>query len=608
MVLPHTSIGPYRLVRQLGEGGMGEVYEALHETIKRQVAIKVLRPQFARNRDINRRFVNEARAVNLINHPGLVQISDIGQLSDGSRYIVMEYLRGETLGQRCKRLDGQVPLAQALHIIWQVASALVAAHEKGVTHRDLKPDNIMLVPDAVAPTGERAKLLDFGIARLDEDLQNRDSLTRSHIMGTPTYMSPEQCRGSGSVGSKSDVYSLGVVFYQLLAGRPPFVAQGMGEVISMHLSQLPPPLPEFAPLAAPELVELVHKLLHKDPEQRPTMQEVVAELEQLQARQGSAGALPPIATPEPPRYPEFFNEKPSDSQANLLSQPAEQERSQPVASDGRTPVMAPVKAVDPTLGWGPRATQEVVGVGTEILSPQPSAEPPQLEPDGDDRQPFDLARQPAVINPLTVLTGGNLTLGTGESLESTSRPRALWSLALAALLGGIAVAVAAWLWHPQAIATPVTVATQKALPVDEALRVTPGSEVAAAPLISASPPAPVPPAVKPLVHWLIDSKPAGAIVVRADTGQVLGTTPWQMEQPGQAGSFAVWLRYPGFADQEVLLDRDRSSSQQQRLSRLPARALGPRRAIKAPNPGQPAPPAKAKSPDAPSRPQFEVIE
>lgn len=132
-----ASIGPYRIVRKLGEGGMGVVFEAVHQTIERQVAIKVLRAPYAQDPRITQRFVNEARAVNLIKHPGLVQISDFGQLEDGSPYIVMELLRGETLGQRLQRLNGQLQLGQVLHTIWQVGSALVAAHEVGIVHRVL---------------------------------------------------------------------------------------------------------------------------------------------------------------------------------------------------------------------------------------------------------------------------------------------------------------------------------------------------------------------------------------------------------------------------------------------------------------------------------------
>jgi tRNA A-37 threonylcarbamoyl transferase component Bud32 len=287
---PYAVIGPYRLARKLGEGGMGEVYEAVHETLERQVAIKLLRPEYARDKEATRRFFNEARATNRIKHPGLVQVSDFGQLQDGTSYIVMEYLSGETLGRRLKRLPGRLPLPQILHISWQVASALAAAHQKGIIHRDLKPDNVMLVPDEVAPTGERAKLLDFGLAKLARDARDHAVATRSNVlMGTPTYMSPEQCRGAGVVDEKSDVYSLGVMLYQMIGGRPPFVAEGVGEIISGHLSAEPLQLLELAPQTLTELLQLVHKLLSKDRKQRPAMQEVVVELEQLEARQGSAG-------------------------------------------------------------------------------------------------------------------------------------------------------------------------------------------------------------------------------------------------------------------------------------------------------------------------------
>ena len=159
----------------------------------------------------------------------------------------------------------------------------------------------MLVPDEVTPTGERAKLLDFGLAKLAKDAQGQVSVTRSHhIMGTPLYMSPEQCRGAGIVDEKSDVYSLGVVLYQLICGRPPFVAEGVGQLISHHISDEPPPLAERAPQAPAELLALVHRLLRKDKDARPTMQEVVGELEKLEGRQGAAGARPPprAAVPE----------------------------------------------------------------------------------------------------------------------------------------------------------------------------------------------------------------------------------------------------------------------------------------------------------------------
>lgn len=280
-------IGPYRVVRKLGEGGMGAVLEAVQEPIGRRVAVKVLHRKYAQEPQITKRFFTEARAVNLIDHPGIVQISDYGQLPDGTAYLVMEYLKGETLSQRTKR-GGPLGLPEIVRIARQIAAALAAAHEKNVFHRDLKPDNIMIVPeqDADVPGRERVKLLDFGIAKVvaNEELGEKGPKTDTDIvMGTPRYMAPEQCRGGSIIDGKADVYSLGVVLYELLAGRPPF-SGASGEVLAMHIYEPPPPLRQLVPHVPEELTNLVHRLLAKKREDRPSMPDVQAALEQLSLR------------------------------------------------------------------------------------------------------------------------------------------------------------------------------------------------------------------------------------------------------------------------------------------------------------------------------------
>lgn len=281
--MPPTRIGPYRILKPLGEGGMGVVYEALHDSIERRVALKVLHPEYARNPDAVTRFFNEARAVNRIEHPNIVQISEFGQADDGAAYLVMEFLRGETLDQRLERLVAKgrrMQLAEVVQIGVQLADALAAAHEKGIVHRDLKPCNVMLVPDTLSPSGERVKLLDFGIAKLTQGAGGKATKTNA-LMGTPQYMSPEQCRGAGGVDDRTDVYALGVILYELLAGRPPFVAEEPIAYLAMHNSQPPPPLADRAPQTPEKIRKLVHRLLEKDKAARPPMREVRATLLQL---------------------------------------------------------------------------------------------------------------------------------------------------------------------------------------------------------------------------------------------------------------------------------------------------------------------------------------
>lgn len=273
------NIGPYRVLRQLGAGGMGAVFEAVHQNIGRRVAIKVLHPQFTHHPEFTARFFNEARAVNLVEHPGIVQISDYGQLPSGAAYLVMEFLKGESLAKRIRQTATPFPLAEVLQIAWQLADSLAAAHAKKIVHRDLKPDNVMMVPDPHMPIGERTKLLDFGIAKLALEGSSIIKTRTDAVMGTPLYMSPEQCAGAGKVDARSDVYSLGCVLYQLLTGRPPFVAEGIGQILSMHLYSEPARVRESAPSIPAAIDELVHRLLSKDREQRPSMQLLSEELQ-----------------------------------------------------------------------------------------------------------------------------------------------------------------------------------------------------------------------------------------------------------------------------------------------------------------------------------------
>jgi tRNA A-37 threonylcarbamoyl transferase component Bud32 len=245
---------------------MGSVWLAQHTMLGRRAALKVLHAELSARPDIVTRFFNEARAATAISDPGIVQVFDFGHHTDGSAYIVMELLEGEPLGKRLERL-GRLPIGDALRVVRQVASSLGAAHVRGIVHRDLKPENVFLVRDPEVPGGERAKILDFGIAKLANDSAGIKTQT-SAVIGTPTYMSPEQCRGAGHVDQRSDVYSLGCVLFTLIAGTPPFLAEGGGELIAMHLREPPPRLSSRAIGVPPAIDEVVARCLEKDPDRR----------------------------------------------------------------------------------------------------------------------------------------------------------------------------------------------------------------------------------------------------------------------------------------------------------------------------------------------------
>jgi len=269
------TIGSYKILRELGGGGMGTVYLGQHTVIGRLAAIKRLLPSFSANEEMVGRMFNEARLTSLIRHPGLVDVYDFGRLPDGSAYIVMEYLEGETLANLVERQGRLAPdLARAL--ARQIAAAVGAAHAKGIVHRDLKPDNVFIVVDEELDIGARARVLDFGIAKLGAGLAGGGHHTRTgSIMGTPNYMSPEQCRGAGTVDARTDIYSLGCILFEMLTGRRLFEFEGVGEIIVAHLHHVPPPPSQLEPSVPMWLDAVVAKLLAKDPAARyQTMDEV----------------------------------------------------------------------------------------------------------------------------------------------------------------------------------------------------------------------------------------------------------------------------------------------------------------------------------------------
>lgn len=494
-----ASIGPYRLLRKISRGGMGSVYEAIHSTIERRVAIKVLDVSASRGGDMGTRFLNEARAVNRVNDPGLVQMFDHGQLRDGTAYIVMEFLEGETLSRRLRRLGRRMPIQDILRLLQQTAETLRATHDKGIIHRDLKPDNIMIVRDPAVAGGERTKILDFGIAKLRESVPTKGTNTHKDLlMGTPSYMSPEQCKGAGGVDEKTDVYSLGVVLYRALAGRPPFVAVGAGDTMAQHIYQEPPALSEQAAWLPANLTGLVHRMLRKDKDQRPSMTEVATELGQLAVEHRD------FVLPELPEDVSQSGLRQSDAGIDELSQPSEG------GEDDEDSALETIAVSESAVSLHP-------AVPAAALSAQSQSAPSLL---------------------------GWSVSNTGQAQGETRRRRD-WlaigaALVIVVLGGGILAARFGAAPHAGTVA-PIS-----------------GSPTPA-PVVVAPPIAPPPAAAPALVVWKLETSPAGAEVVRVSDGQVLGRTPWHSEVPSGGGVEELRLRLAGHVERLVSLQRNANS-------------------------------------------------
>jgi serine/threonine protein kinase len=404
-------LGSYKVVKLLGEGGMGAVYMGEHPAIGSKVAIKVLHPRYAADQRIVDRFFNEARAVNIIGHDNIVKILDFN-VADGSRhYFVMDFLHGRTL-QSLVQAGRPVPLRRIGPIVLQCCRALQAAHEHGIIHRDFKPDNVFLVDQ-----GDRTdfvKLVDFGIAKLNESMGGLHTQTGT-VMGTPAYMSPEQAGGEPVIDARSDVYSLGVTLFQMATGQLPFADAGpsFGKLLAAHL-QKPPPRPRsITPDLPEELEAIILKTLEKDPAQRfQSMAELHDAVAQCMDALGVSTELPRIGETEAARpgagsasahrsgvvpTPARGATAPRTQRIAPAPEPARERRAalaigaglgvvlvagallvwrmrQPAAVDVASPLRPPPSASQPPDTPGQRAA-------TESTSPQPSTpEPSKTSP------------------------------------------------------------------------------------------------------------------------------------------------------------------------------------------------------------------------------------
>jgi formylglycine-generating enzyme required for sulfatase activity/tRNA A-37 threonylcarbamoyl transferase component Bud32 len=294
-------IKDFEIIAPLGRGGMGEVFVATQAIVKTTVAIKLLREDISSDQQHVQRFFNEAVAASKIQHAGIVHIFDVG--FHGRRaYLIMEHLAGESLSARMRRAP-RLAREEIFDIAAQLASVLQATHTAGITHRDLKPDNVFLVPDQELASKRRVKVLDFGIAKLAPAAgADATALTLSNAsMGTPGYMAPEQWRDAAGADARADVYSLGCVVFELCCGRPPFVATSIAEACTKHLTEIAPRLRSLAPELSQELDDVVARMLEKDPTARPTIAHVARVLADLRESRQGALVNTALAAPAAPR-------------------------------------------------------------------------------------------------------------------------------------------------------------------------------------------------------------------------------------------------------------------------------------------------------------------
>lgn len=369
-------VGNYQIIRTLGEGGMGAVYLAEHPKIGKQVAIKTLHPRLCTDAEVVSRFFQEARAVNEIRHPNIVDIGDFGETEDGVFYIVMELLSGRTLRDRLSD-GGALPVPEALAIARQVADALGAAHRVGIVHRDLKPDNVFLL-DESRGEGQQIKLYDFGIAKLMRPESSTPHRTvPGQVMGTLSYMAPEQMEGR-DVDARTDIYALGVVLYEMLTTEVPFKGDQLVEVITAVLKSTPAPPSERAAGVPPWLDRIVLSCLDRDPIRRPqSTRDFVAGL-----------SAPPERAPE--RSSASFEGPPEDRALELAWEPRRRRdawgsaRARQMTTSFRTSFSQLLAAHGRTIKNGALILAAIVFLpsayraGSKFLAPPP---PPRLPPE-----------------------------------------------------------------------------------------------------------------------------------------------------------------------------------------------------------------------------------
>jgi eukaryotic-like serine/threonine-protein kinase len=527
---PGEQIGPYQVVRRLGAGGMGEVYLARHRHLNRDAAVKVLLAEISMNQTVVARFFTEARATAQLRHPHIVEIFDCDVLPDGRAYIVMEYLRGESLRSTLDRVGRLCPdYGSIIAIAGMTADALQAAHEGGIVHRDLKPDNTYLTSPLGQREGLSVKILDFGIAKLlsgDRTGSGATPTRTGSLIGTPLYMSPEQCRGISTIDHRADIYSLGCMLYEMIVGQPPFVSEAPGDILMAHIIQPPAMLSAVQPDVPPPIEALVAQMLAKDPAARPqSMAEIIATAETLlgvrksdfsRSLRAPAG-FPDVAAQVPTQIL-----APGESSAQHLT-PAKSPSGRGLA----TPVGGPASA-------RPASTPAWLGVATPGGAQAPTQTDEGVTPPPSPSQARHKSSSEGRQRPVVSEAGGATDLGLRPSGLRRFLP-AIVILAVVAI-GGTA---AYFLTKPR--------------PLVEADSGKKG-EGAGENIKNAEPPPPAEVEIEVL------SSPEGAAVYVAGEASARGSTPTKVMLPRSSEAVEIVLKASGYIEKRLSVDgsRDRT--------------------------------------------------
>ncbi len=488
---------------------MGAVYLCEHPLIGKRVALKVIHRELAGNREVVQRFYQEARAVNQIGNEHIVEIHDFGATPDGDHFYIMEYLEGQTLASVLTR-EGALPVMRALHIGAQIASALGAAHNAGVIHRDLKPDNIMLLPRL----GDRdfVKVLDFGLAKMFAAGAANVKTAAGVLLGTPQYMSPEACESKPTIDHRTDVYALGVLLFQMMTGKLPFDGESMGEVLVKQVTALPPAPRGINPQIAPSVEQVLLRCLAKPVDAR------------FQTMQALRDAL-------------------RDPEAYLRG----------------SPPIAPARSVAP--GEAKFTAKDVAAHAAQRKPAEPWQIAPTVIGDAAAAAPPGVPAVPGLAPPVAP---NQNTMRIATPVGYSSRPpRKMWPIVLALGLilglGGGAFAVA-WVGHgdkPAAAPDAAVAETKTPSPageaIDAAAAVKPPPSIDAAVPVVAKPDAAI--AEEPKTARLtIDSTPAGASVYGPD-GKLLGKTRLVVEWPISLEPVALQIKLAGYRtrDKQVVV-------------------------------------------------------